>query len=239
MRTLCCLVAVQLLLASQACAAKVTEVMQASAQSGKYTYVLFYRENDSATRQMASTIRQHVSKASARTSWVQVNVADRSAADIVETYDATRLPMPTVMGFAPNGAITCVCQLNVSQQQLDNSILTPRYAEMVKQLQAQKIAVVCLQPARGGFVPAGVTQLESDSNLKNHVARVSASANDVGEARFFQRMQVRTDIQKPVVLMFAPPGVFLGRFDANVSGQELAKAIHKSGKCSCKACRSQ
>ncbi len=239
MRTLLCLVAVQLLLTSQVSAAKIPESSQPSAKSGKYTYLMFYRENDAATRQMAAAIGQHVSRTSDRTNWMRVNVTDRSAAEVVKKYDATRLPMPTVMGIAPNGAITCVCQLKINQEQLDNAILTPRYSEMVKALQEQKIAVVCLQPARGGYVPRGVTQLEADANLKNHVVRVSASAGNAGEARFFERMRVKTDIRKPAVLMFAPPGVYLGTFDANVTGQELANAIHQSGKCSCKHCQSK
>ena len=236
MRTLCCLLVVQLLFASQVSAAKFTEVIQASAKSGKYTYLMFYRSNDAATRQMAKVVDQQVSKTSTKTSWVQINVAERSAANIVKKYDAERLPMPTVMGIAPNGAITGVYQLKVSKQKLDNAILTPSYSAMVKKLQEQKITVVCLQPARGRFVPSGVAQLEKDSNLKNHVVRISASADDVREARFFERMRVKTNIKKPVVLMFAPPGVYLGTFDSNVSGQELANTIHKSGKCSCKHC---
>ncbi len=239
MRPLICLVAVHLLIVGQTAAASITGVMQASAKDGKYTYVMFYRTQDEATRQMASVINRQVSKRSAQTSWVQVNVADRSAADIVKRYDASRLPMPTLMGVAPNGAITGVYQLSVNEQQLDSAVLTPRYSEMVKKLQEQKITVICLQPAVGGFVPAGVTQLEADPNLKKFVVQVSASADDVREARFFENMRVRTDIKQPVVLMFAPPGVFLGRFDASVSGQELAETIHKSGRCSCKHCESK
>jgi hypothetical protein len=237
MRTVCSLLAIQLLLVSQAWATKIDESVEAAARDGKYTYLMFYREDNAATRQMASAIDRQVSRTSERTSWLRINVADRSAAAIVKRYDATRLPMPTVLGIAPNGAVTCVCQLKASQEQLDNAILTPRYCEMVKALQEQKITVVCLQPADSELVPAGVTQLAQDSNLKNYVVHISASASDLSEGRFFERMRVKTDIKEPVVLMFAPPGVHLGTFSANVSGQELAKTIHKSGKCSCKHCQ--
>lgn len=237
MRIFLCLFAAQSLLSCQVSAAPVDDLMRDSANNGKYTYVMFYRANDLATRRMAATVSEQVSNTPEKTSWVQVNVTDRSAAGIVQKYDAGRLPMPTVMGIAPNGAITCVSQLKVSPQQLDNAILTPRYSEMVRNLQQQKIAVVCLQPASGKFLPSGVTQLQANSNLKNHIVTVSASADDASEAKFFDRMRVETNIQEPVVLMFAPPGVFLGRFDAHVSGQQLATVIHKSGKCSCKGCQ--
>lgn len=237
MRIFCCLVAIQLMLLNQALAAKVTERSEASAKAGKYTYLMFYREHDAATKHMAAVIERQISKTPNLASRMQINVTDRSAAAVVKKYDATRLPMPSVMGIAPNGAITGVYQLRVSEQQLDNAILTPRYSQMVKKLQEQKITVVCLQPARGEFVPDGVAQLEKDPNLKNFVVRISASADDAREARFFERMRVKTDITKPAVLMFAPPGVFLGRFDASVSGKQLADVIHKSGQCSCKHCQ--
>lgn len=239
MRMFFCTVAVSSLFASQALAATLTETIKASAEQGKYTYVMFYRANDAATRQMSSAIGRQVAKTQQQTNWVKVSVNDKSAAEVVNRYDASRLPMPTVIGLAPNGAVTGIFQLKVNSQQLGNAILTPKYSEMVKKLQEQKIAVVCLQPGGGNTVPAGITQLEADANLKTHVVRITASADDVRERRFFERMRVKTDIQEPAVLVFAPPGVFVGRFNANVSGQQLASAIHKSGQCSCKHCRAK
>ncbi|MEP3478253.1 MAG: hypothetical protein ABJZ55_03310 [Fuerstiella sp.] len=234
-----CLTAIQFALAGPASAADFNKTIKVAAEEGKYTYVMFYRAEDTATRQMSSVIGQQVSKTARNTNWIKVGVTDQSAADVVKKYDASRLPMPTVIGVAPNGAVTGVFQMQVNQQQLDNAILTPRYSEMVKKLQEQKIAVVCLQPAGGNTLPVGIKQLEADTNLKNHVVKVTASADDAKEARFFERMGVKTDIKKPAVLVFAPPGVFVGRFDENVSGQQLASAIHKSGQCSCQHCQSK
>lgn len=67
MRTFCCLVAVQLMLVSQVSAAKIAEAVQSAAKDGKYTYLMFYRENDAATRQMAAVIDRQVSRTSDRT----------------------------------------------------------------------------------------------------------------------------------------------------------------------------
>ncbi len=238
MRVLCLVSTLLFLGGSDAAfASSATETLKAAAKKGKYTYVMFYRASDAATKSMQSLVKQQVEKTPTNTSWVQVNVADPTAAALVKKYDASRLAMPAVVGVAPNGAVTGVFSLKVSQQQLSNAVLTPRYSEMVKKLQEQKVTLVCLQPATGGYVPADVTQLEADAHLKKHVVRVTAMANDAAEARFFQRMKVRTDIKTPVVLMFAPPGVYLGKFDASVSGQQLATLIHKSGRCSCEACR--
>ena len=89
-------------------AATMTEQVEAAAKSGKYTYVMFYRANDTATQRMASTIRSHVTENGDKTTWVTVNVRDRKEASLVKRFDASRIPLPAVFGVAPNGAVTGV-----------------------------------------------------------------------------------------------------------------------------------
>jgi hypothetical protein len=138
---------------------------------------------------------------------------------------------PTVMALAPNGAVTGVYPLKVEPQALENSILTPRYAEMVKGLQSQKIALVCLMPSGETKVPKGVADFENDPHFKGRTLRVTAHADDPAEARFFERMQVKREMNGPVVVFFAPPGVYLGMFDAAVTREHLSKVIHDAGRC--------
>jgi hypothetical protein len=218
-------------------AATMTEQVEAAAKSGKYTYVMFYRANDTATQRMASTIRSHVTETGEKTTWVTVNVRDRNEAPLVKRFDASRIPLPAVFGVAPNGAVTGVFRQKVDQQQLTSAILTPKYAEMVKALQNQQIAVVCMMPTAGTSVPSGVMALQQNPAFKGKLHEVRAYATDDTEADFFRRMQVDTSLDTPVVLMFAPPGNHLGTFEATVSGEELARELHKSGKCNCNECQ--
>lgn len=218
-------------------AATTAEQVDAASEKGKYTYVMFYRSNDSATQKMASTIRDHVSETSEKTTWVTVNVRDRKEAALIKRFDASRIPLPAVFGVAPNGAVTGVYRQKVDEQQLTNAILTPKYAEMVKALQSQKIAVVCLMPASQSQMPAGVAALLKDPAFKNKLYSINASATNAEEGEFFRRMHVDTTLDAPVVLMFAPPGTHLGTYQATVTGEELATQLHKSGKCNCSKCQ--
>ncbi|MDF1844498.1 MAG: hypothetical protein P1U77_24030 [Rubripirellula sp.] len=218
-------------------AATRTDQVEAAAKNGKYTYVMFYRANDAATQRMASTIRSQVTENEEKTTWVTVNVRDRKEASLVKRFDASRIPLPAVFGVAPNGAVTGVFRQKVDQAQLTQAILTPKYADMVKALQNQQIAVVCLMPTADTPIPAGVTTLQQNPEFKGKLHRVTAYATEVAEAGFFQRMQVDPTLGAPAVLMFAPPGTHLGTFDAAVSGEELAQELHKSGKCNCSKCQ--
>lgn len=218
-------------------AATTAEQVEAAAKSGKYTYVMFFRDNDAATQRMARTVGSHVGENSEKTTWVAINVHDQNEAVLVRRFDASRIPLPAVFGVAPNGAITGVFRQSVSPEQLANAILTPMYSEMVKGLQSQRIAIVCMLPTQNTPTPAGVTALQQDPVFQGKLHEVKAYATDSAEAEFFRRMKVDLKLQAPVVLIFAPPGTYLGTFDGTVSGQELAQKLHASGKCNCDHCQ--
>ncbi len=209
---------------------------EAAAQD-RYSYVLFYRQADSATKAMQQAVQAHVAEHQNKTSLVTVQLQDLEESALVARFDATRSPMPTVVGIAPNGAVTGIYPRAVSRDQLQRSILTPGHSDMVKALQDQKIVIVCLQPASGGSLPRAVEELEASAEFAGRLHRVTAEADDSGESPFFARMRVRTDISSPMVLLFAPPGVHLGTFDASVTGAVLAQKLHASGKCNCSKCQ--
>ena len=211
--------------------------IEAAAVQDKYAFLMFYRHQDNATRIMEQTIRSELSRRNRTATLVKVRITDPAESTLVRRFDATRSPMPTVMALAPNGAVTGVYALKVNSAQVNSAILTPKYCEMVKALQEQKVVLLCLQPSDGGFVPKGVTDFEADPHFNGRTYRLVVKAHDPGEQRLFERMKVRTDIKSPVVLIFAPPGAFLGRFDAGVTSRQLSSTIHKSGKCNCEKCR--
>lgn len=215
------------------------EQLAAAAKEQKYTYLVFYRQADAATRAMQEQVAAQVARRPQQTSAVSVRVDDPAEAAVVRRYDATRLPLPCVMGIAPNGAVTGTYPLTVQPEQLERAILTPRYAEMVKALQEQKIVLLCLQPAQGGAVPRGITELEAEAAFRGRTRRVVACADDPAEARFFERMHVPTSLSSPVTIVFAPPGAFIGKFDAAASGAAIAQKLHASGKCNCEHCQHQ
>lgn len=239
-RTLCAtgLLAILVSATGTAFAASPAE-QQLSDVAGKqqYAYVLFYRQDDAATKAMRQVVELHVAAHADSAALVPVKVDDPAESALVRRFDASRTPLPAVMGLAPNGAVTGMYPLRVEPAQLEKALLTPQYAVMVKALQEQKIAVLCLQPAGGGDVPKGIPEFESDPVFRGHTQRVVAQAGDAAEAKFFERMKVSRDITAPVVLVFAPPGVYVGKFDGQVRGAEIAKQVHASGRCNCEHCK--
>ena len=213
------------------------ERVASASSEGKTTYVMFYRASNSATNRMARTVHAQVSASADRATWVKVNVNDPSGAALVERFDAKRIPLPTVFGLAPNGAVTGVFRQNVTRQKLTQATLTQKHAELVKALQQQKIAILCVQPPGVDSIPAGVEQFENDPDFQGKTFRVVAYTNEQGEQEMFNRMNVSSQISSPVCVVFAPPGVHIGTFDGSVAGSAIAAKLHDSGKCNCAKCQ--
>ena len=211
--------------------------LRSGSEVGKTSYVMFYRGQSNANQRMAMTIDNVVSQNSARTQAIKVDVNDPSAAALVQQYDATRIPLPSVFALAPNGAVAGVFRMKVAPQQLLGAILTRKHAEMIRTMQDGKIAAVCFQPAGGQFVPSGVQQFQQDPNFKGQVNIITVAADEPGERNFFGRLNVSPNLNSPVTLLFVPPGTHLGTFNANVSGNQLAQKVHDSGKCNCESCK--
>ena len=78
-----------------------------AARDGKFTFILFYRQNDAATQAMYQTMSTELAERP-NAICVPVRITDSAEANLVERFDATRTPMPAVFAVAPNDAVTGV-----------------------------------------------------------------------------------------------------------------------------------
>jgi len=220
-------------------AADVNRVQQLenSAEDAQHTYFLFYRNNDQRTAAMEKTIERHVAAHADEAAFRKVNVLDKNEQEIVKKYDARRMSVPSVLCVAPNGAVTCVYNRSVSGEQLKRSLLTPKYADVVLALQQGRIAVVSLVRDADSEPLDAAEQFMNSGDFKNAATHVKVSADDASEEEFFTRVKVDRNIDAAKMILFAPPGRYLGTFDATTSFETIAQKVHASGSCSCEKCQ--
>ncbi|MAT52335.1 MAG: hypothetical protein CMK32_14250 [Porticoccaceae bacterium] len=213
-----------------------------ASQQGQYAFVLFYRTNDKATSAMLQEIQATLSSRNDAT-MIPVQVTDPAEKSLVDHFDASRLPMPSVAVIAPNGAVTGVMPQRATQEQLVAAIISAGQADVVKALQEERIVLLCAQPDENPFVPQGVKDFQSDDLFKNRTSVVNLRATDPNEAAFLNQLQIPRDNDQPVVAFLAPPGVLLGTYKSNVTLSVLAQRLSAAGKCcddpSCKHRTSQ
>ncbi len=206
------------------------QAVETAARQNQYAFIMFYRSNDAATQGMHRTLKSALSGRQ-DAAIIPVRVTDAAERGLVARFDASRTPMPAIVALAPNGAVTGVFPRRVSSAHLTAAITSPGQAQCLKALQDKKIVLLCVQPEGSSLVPEGVREFQADALYKDRTEVVSVQANDPAEARFLQQLQLRTDQPTTVTAFMAPPGVMLGTFDANVTGDVLAQKLAAAGKC--------
>ncbi|MFI4876611.1 MAG: hypothetical protein ACIALR_14775, partial [Blastopirellula sp. JB062] len=213
-------------------AASLTSVLEDAAQSEKYTFVLFYRDNSQATQRMLQTVRQSVGKRADRAVIATANVNDPAEQAQIEHFGVSRAPMPLTVAVAPNGAVTGVYPRTVTDERIATAFVAPVMMRCMKELQNEKLVFVCLTKTDAAAVPQGVRQLQMDPQFKDRISLVGLQAGDPAEQKLIGQLKLQSvNTDDPYAALVAPPGVLIGHFDAKATADQIAAAIHKAGQC--------
>ncbi|MBA4016284.1 MAG: hypothetical protein C0483_03765 [Pirellula sp.] len=207
------------------------QVLAQSATSGKFTYIVFYREDDQATRSMAQVVGDTVATQPQTVASVFVQISNPAEQAIVKQFDVSRAPMPLTMVTAPNGAITGVFPQRVVEKQLTEAYVTPAMSHCMKAMQQGKLVFLCLQTTPQPTVPEGVADFLADAQFKDRGNVVLVRDGDPAEAQLLAELQLGVAANQANTVFFAPPGVLVGKFTAASTKFEIAGALHKAGKC--------
>lgn len=236
--TLVCALGGWMILAAQADAqtraaavSQLQSTLDASAQTGKFTFIVFYREDSDAARNMFQVARTEAARADRATA-VAARLDDPAEQALVEKFGVGRAPMPMTIVVAPNGAVTGLFPKTLTAERIETAIVAPTMMECMKHLQDGKLVFVCLTRAEKAPVPSGVQALQRDPHFKERIATVALRVDDRREERLVQQMKLDAQsVNGPYAVLIAPPGVLVGHFDAQASAEHIAAAIAKAGQC--------
>lgn len=207
------------------------EVAQAS-QQGKYTFLVFYQQQDAATDAMVGTLKQSLTGKAEKALISYVQVGDPAEQGLVKKYGVTRAPMPLTIALAPNGAITAISPRRIDATKINDAFVTPAGAASLKALQEQKIVFVAVHSGGQLNEPQVIAAFSNDPHFRERMGVVAINANDEREKSFLKDLTVDGSAHSPASLVvLAPPGVMVGKFSASATKAEIAAAIAEAGKC--------
>ncbi|WP_425618352.1 hypothetical protein NA78x_002057 [Anatilimnocola sp. NA78] len=212
-------------------ASKAQTTMSQAAQQGKYTFVMFYKQNDAATSTMNTNLQQSLARYKNGTVLTFVQVGDPTEQALVAKYDISRAPMPVTVAIAPNGALTGIFAQQLQQEHVDNAIVTPTMMQVMKALQDGKLAFVTVQGSGAPVVPAALREFQSDPHFSTRMVSLTMNAADPNEARFVAEMEIDPRTPATHLSLLAPPGVLVGKFAANATKTSIATVLAEAGKC--------
>lgn len=225
----CC--ALSPLTASAQSSGSAADALSAATGQQKFAFVMFWKQQDTATDAAYKSLQTHLSAHADRATSFAVQVTDPAHREIVERFNVSRAPMPLVVAVAPNGAVTASYQSAPTAQQVASAFVTPAAANCLKALQDGKVALMLIHPREDALAPQGAQQFLADPHFGKRTTFVRLVSANPDEGQFLQKLGVSQQEANGCVVMMAPPGVFVGKFPVSVTGQELAKKLHASGKC--------
>jgi hypothetical protein len=198
----------------------------AAARNNQYLFVLFWKEDDEATRAVRKTLTAALASQGGRATSVAVQVTDPGEKPIVDQYGVSRSPMPLVLVVAPNGAVTGAFALKLADQDVARAFVSPGLARCLKAVQARKLAALCVLPGTGSAaIPDGLREFQADPRFGQATEVVPLRANDAAEAGFLEALRIDPRTAVPVTALLAPPGRLLGTFPGAVSKQQLVDKV--------------
>ena len=213
-------------------ASKTQLALDKNAEENTFTFIVFYKEDSSATREMIRIAHENTANRAECSVVVTANANDPAERALIERFGIGRAPMPLAVAVAPNGAITGVFPKALNAQHIEASIVTPTMARCMKSLQSQKLVFVVASRDDKPEVPVGVRALQKDPLFKDRIVLTGLRLDDPAETRFLSQMKIDpARVNGPYAVLIAPPGVLVGHFDATATGDTIAAAIHKSGQC--------
>ncbi len=208
------------------------QILEQSAKAGKYTFLVFQRDDGTATKALLKLVSDSLAKRTDEAIVTTVRISDPAAKPLVDKFDVSRAPMPLLIAVGPNGAMTGLWQTGVTEQDIAGAFVTPTMLKCMKSLQENKLVFVCVHSGGAKETPRGVKELMLDEHFKARSVLYSFPAEDAAEKKLLSQMQIDTKATKGTTVVFlAPPGVMIGKYDANTSMDVMATALHKAGKC--------
>jgi len=205
------------------------QTLAASSAEKKFTFVLFYKEDNAARQQFATTLSESL-KEKEQATWTEVKVTNPEEKAIVDKFKLSRTPMPLVLAIAPNGAITGVFPKTLTADLITASIVSPTKTRVMKTIQDNKLALVYVN-GDAKNLPKGIKDFAADPHYTTrHVVHMLHS-EDPAEVSFLKDLGVSATSLTPTVCLLASPGVVVGKWPATVTGSQMSTALHAAGKC--------
>ena len=211
---------------------RLEQSLKAAGSEGKFTFIVFSKEDNAAAREMLGTVETGVAERHEQAVVVAARANDPAEQPLIQHFGIARAPMPLTVAVAPNGAITGVFAKTISDEHLSAAIVTPTMMKCMKALQNKQLVFVLLSASDKAVIPTGIKTLQADPQFRDRMTFTSMRVDDPNEMRFISQMKIDPlRVEGPYAVLIAPPGVMVGHFDSTSTPAQIAAAIHKSGQC--------
>jgi len=206
--------------------------IRAAARQNRYIFITFYKPNDDASERMLASVQTIRGRLAGRADFVSVDMSNAANRSVITRFDANRSPIPLTVVVAPNGAVTAGYPRSIDANgDFSRVFVSHGQADVLKALQAGKIAVVCVQNGSTRYnheCAANADALKADPRIGNAVVIVRINSADRTEAGFLRQNNITTGSGEAQLVVFAPPGRIVGTFAGNAPQATVVANVQRS-----------
>ena len=213
------------------------------AADGKKHLFLFVSENDGEETATAKRVLEAAAtKLGDKAELAFIKRDDAAEKDTVEKFQLARAPMPIVLAFAPNGAITgAYFGEKLKDPQLQDSIASESEQQCMKALQDRKLVFVCVQNATttsNDVAMKGVDEFKADTRFAQFTEVVKIDPAADAEQSFLTKLRIDPKATEATTAFLAPPGALVSKVNGATSKDALVAALTaaSSGGCGAGGC---
>jgi hypothetical protein len=203
-----------------------------AAAANKFLFVFVAENNNDATQATRKTFETALAKLADQTEWIAVDRTDAGEKGFVQKYGLATSPMPLVLAFAPNGAITGgFPAAQLTEQRLRDALVSPGMAQCLKALQERKLVLVCVQNGSTKSNDAalrGVNDFKADARFAKVTEIVKIDPTAAAEQKLLGQLQIDPKNTDAVTALLAPPGSVLAKFQGATEKKTLEAALQKA-----------
>ena len=184
-------------------------------KTGQYLFIIFHDKKDEVFLAMEKEIEAFRKETPAKSMVYKALITDKQDAEVVQKYQLSKVKLPAVLIFAPNGVVTGGFQEKVEKKQLERSIVSDLDMKIMKPLQEGKIALVLIQNDKTKLnkeSSSSAEEFKSDPTVKGMVETVVADPSIKENKKFLSACKLDENMQEAVIVVLIPPGVITGVF---------------------------
>jgi len=219
-----------------AAASRGLAAIRQAAQSGRYLFIFFWKENDEQSQKMLAVFGSAIESFGEAADSVGIPITDPAERPVVQRFGVSRAPMPLVLAIAPCGAVTKGFPIQFTADDLRQAFVSPCTARCMKALQDRKLVVLCVASQRTPHAQAalqGARDFRADARFASATEVVTLNPNDPAETGFLRQLQVDPRSPQATTVLLAPPGQPIARFSGAVTKDQIVAKVAsaKSGPC--------
>jgi hypothetical protein len=199
-----------------------------AAKAKKYLFIFFYSDDSDETASMRGIFNGAVNQLSKKAERVEANVTDAAETALVDKYGVRGAPMPLVLAIAPNGAVTGGFPAPFTEEQIASALATPCTQTLLKALQANKAAILCIQNRKTTLNAAamkGVQDFKADPTYAASAEIITLNPTDPAESQLLGTLGISPNIDQAMTVCFTPQGQAVAKLAGATTKDMIANSF--------------